>query len=194
MLDEGQQMLEKAMDQLVRHQYAASIENNLAVLNTYPPALADQALFQIGICYALPGNPQQDYRKSLGSFNKVISEFPASRRKVQSQLWVRFIQDASDKTKEIAALKKANVSLGNAVIQQKIDIKVLQKKIDATRDTDLVMSLEKIIDGQKKEIEQLLEQIEKLKRVDLGIEEKKQKILLQDENIEEIENGKDSGS
>ena len=41
---------------------------------------------------------------------------------------------------------------------------------------------------------QLLEQIEKLKRVDLKIEEEKQKILQQNEIIEENSNGENSGS
>ena len=187
-------MLEEAMDQMVKRQYAASLENNLAVLNNYPPALADQALFQIGLFYAMPDNPQQDYKKSLESFNKVKNEFSDSRLKGQSQLWVRLVQEILDKKMEIGTLKKENVSLGKIVKQQKIDIKLLREKIDVNKNTDLVLSLEKIVDDQKKEIEQLLEQIEKLKRVDLKIEEEKQKILLQDENIEEKNNGKDSGS
>jgi hypothetical protein len=191
---QGQQLLEKGMDQMINRQYAASMTNNLAVLNNYPPALADKALFQIGLLYAQPENPQQDYEKSLGSFNKIINEFPSSRLRHQSQLWVRFISDVIDKKKEIGALNSANVSLGKAIKQQKIEIALLQKKIDANKNPDLIMSLEKTIDEQNKEINQLLEQIEKMKRVDLGIEEKKQKILLQDENIEEKKNGKDSGS
>ena len=39
-----------------------------------------------------------------------------------------------------------------------------------------------------------MEQIEKLKRVDLRIEEKKQKILQQNETIEEKSNGENPGS
>ena len=84
--------------------------------------------------------------------------------------------------------------MGETVEQQKIEIALLQKKIETRENAELIMSLEKTVEEQKKEINQLLDQIEKLKRVDLGIEEKKQKILLQDENTEEKKNGKDSGS
>jgi hypothetical protein len=191
---EGQQLLEEAMDQMVKRQYAASLEINLAVLDNYPPDLTDQALFQVGLLYAQPEYPQQDYKKALGAFNKIITEFPASQLNHQSHIWIRIINDIIDKNNEIRTLGSANISLGKTVKQQKMELALLQKKIDANKNTDLVISLEKIIDEQKDEINQLLEQIEKLKRVDLGIEEKKQKILLQDENIEEKNNGKDSGS
>ena len=70
----------------------------------------------------------------------------------------------------------------------------MQKKIETKKNVDLIVSLEKTVDEQKKEIIQLLDQIEKLKRVDLRIEEKKQKILQQNENIEEKSNGENSGS
>jgi hypothetical protein len=191
---EGQQLLEEALDQMVKRQYAASMENNLVVLNTYPPALADQALFQIGLLYAQPEYSQQNYKKSLGAFNKIITEFPASRLSQQSRLWVRIVNDIIYKNKEIRTLNSANISLGKTVKQQKIELALLQEKIDANKNAELVRSLEKTIAEQRDEINQLTEQIEKMKRVDLGIEEKKQKILLQDENIEEKKNGKDSGS
>ena len=86
------------------------------------------------------------------------------------------------------------VSLERTVDQQKIKITVLQKKIETTKNVDLIFALEKTVDEQKKEINQLLDQIEKLKRVDLRIEEKKQKILQQNENIEEKSNGENPGS
>ena len=70
----------------------------------------------------------------------------------------------------------------------------MQKKIETQKNDALIVSLEKTVDEQKKEIIQLLDQIEKLKRVDLGIEEKKQKILRQNESIEETSNGKNTGS
>jgi predicted ribosome quality control (RQC) complex YloA/Tae2 family protein len=191
---QGQQLLDEGMDQMVNHQYAESMAKNLTVLDNFPHNLADQALFQIGVLYAQPQNPDQDYEKSLGSFNRLLGEFPESRFRNQSQLWILSIRDAIDKKRKIETLHSKNVSLGKTVEQQKNEIALLQKKIKTRENADLIMSLEKTVEEQKKEINQLLDQIEKLKRVDLGIEEKKQKILLQDENTEEKKNGKDSGS
>jgi hypothetical protein len=191
---QGQQLLEEGMDQMVSRHYQAAMAKNLTVLNKFPHSLADQALFQIGLIYAHPENPNQNYEKSLESFNKILDEFSESRLRHQAQLWVQFLRDVIDKERKIGILDNKNVLLGRTVEQQKVKITNLQKKIKTRKTVDLIVSLEKTVDEQKKEINQLLDQIEKLKRVDLGIEEKKQKILQQNENIEDKSNGKNSGS
>jgi len=191
---QGQQLLDEGMDQMAGGQYEASMAKNLTVLNNYPHSLADQALFQIGLLYAHPQNPDRNYEKSLGSLNNILNGFPESRLRHQAQLWVLFIGDVIDKEQKIGILNSNNASLERIVKQQKIEINILQKKIETQKNDALIVSLEKTVDEQKKEINQLLDQIEKLKRVDLGIEEKKQKILQQNESIEETSNGKNTGS
>ena len=191
---QGQQLLEEGMDQMVSRQYEASMAKNLTVLNNFPHSLADQALFQIGLLYAHPENPNQNYEKSIGSFNEILNGFSESRLRHQAQLWVVFIRDVIDKERKIGIINNKNVSLERTVEQQKIEITILQKKVETTKNVDLIAALEKAVDKQKKEINQLLEQIEKLKRVDLGIEEEKQKILRQNENTEGKSNGENSGS
>ena len=175
-------------------QYEASMAKNLTVLNNFPHSLSDQALFQMGLLYAHPENPNQNYQKSLGAFNKILNEYSQSRLRHQTQLWVLIIEDVIDKKQKIGILNKKKVSLARTVEQQQIEITLLQKKIVTRNNDDLIDSLEKKVDEQKKEIAQLLEQIEKLKRVDLKIEEEKQKILQQNEIIEEKSNGENSGS
>ena len=182
------------MDQMVSRQYEASMAKNLTVLNSFPHSLADQALFQIGLLYAHPQNPNQNYEKSLGSFNKILNEFSESRLRHQTQLWVLFIRDAIDKERKIGILNSKIVSLQRTVDQQNLEITILQKNIETRKNVDVIVALEKTVDEQKKEIDQLLDQIEKLKRVDLRIEEKKQTILQQNESIEEKSNGENPGS
>ena len=175
-------------------QYEASMAKNLTVLNNFPHSLSDQALFQMGLLYAHPENPNQNYQKSLGAFNKILNEYSQSRLRHQAQIWVLIIEDVIDKKQKIGILNKKKVSLARTVEQQQIEIALLQKKIVTGKNDDLIDSLKKKVDEQKKEITQLLEQIEKLKRVDLKIEEEKQKILQQNEIIEEKINGENSGS
>ncbi len=191
---EGQQLLEEGMDELLGGHYKASTAKSLAVLNNYPNSLADQALFQLGLLFAHPKNPDQNYEKSLEYFDNMLDGFPESRLRQPAQLWVIFIRDIIDKEQKIRINNKRNLSLKRTVEQQKIEITNLQKKIEAGNSEDVIVSLEKTVDEKKKEIDQLLDQIEKLKRFDLGIEEKKQKILLQNESIQEMSNGKNSGS
>ena len=191
---QGQQLLDEGMDQMADRQYEGSMAKNLTVLGNYPHSLSDQALFQIGLLYAHPQNPDRNFEKSLGSFNKILNGFPESRLRHQAQLWVLTIGEVIDKERKIGILSSKNASLERIVKQHKIEIINLQKKIETPKNDALIVSLEKKVDEQKKEIIQLLDQIEKLKRVDLGIEEKKQKILQQNESIEETSNGKNTGS
>ena len=191
---QGQQLLDEGLEQMAGRQYEAAMAKNLTVLNNYPHSIADQALFQIGLVYAHPQNPDRNLEKSLESFDKIINEFPESRLRHQAQLWVLTIGEAIDKEQKIGILSSKNASLERIVKQHKIEIIDLQKKIEPPKNGALIVSLEKKIDEQKKEINQLLEQIEKLKRVDLGIEEKKQKILQQNESIKETSDGKNTGS
>ena len=179
---------------MANRQYKASMAKSMAVLNNFPHSLADQALFQMGLLYAHPENPNQNYQKSLGTFNKILNEYSQSRLRHQAQLWILTIEDVIDKKQKIGILNKKKVSLVKTVEQQQIEIALLQKRIVTRKNVDLIDSLEKTVDEQKKEITQLLEQIEKLKRVDLKIEEEKQKILQQNEIIEEKINGENSGS
>jgi hypothetical protein len=191
---QGQKLLEEGMAEMADRQYEASMAKNLTVLNNFPHSLADQALFQMGLLYAHPENPNKNYQKSLGAFNKILNGFSESRLRHQTQLWVLIVEDAIDKKQKIGILDKEKISLAKTVEQQQVEITLLQKRIVTRKNVDLIDALEKTVVEQKKEITQLLEQIEKLKRVDLKIEEEKQKILQQNEIIEEKSNGENSGS
>ena len=174
---QGRQLLEQGMEQMVSRRYEASMTSNLTVLNQFPDKLADRAYFQIGLLCALPENPNQSYEKSLESFNQILSDFPESPLRPQAQLWVLFLEDVADKEQQLGILNGRNALLEKTVGQQKTEISILQKKIEARKKNDRIVSLEKKVAEQRAEIDQLLEQIEKLKRVDLRIEEKKQKIM-----------------
>jgi hypothetical protein len=54
--------------------------------------------------------------------------------------------------------------------------------------------LQQEADRQKKKIDRLQDQLEKLKHIDLKIEEEKRKVIPQPEDLKEHDNGKDSGS
>ena len=127
---QGQQILEEGMDQMVSRQYEAAMAKNLTVLNSFPQILADQALFQIGLLYAHPENPNQNYEKSLESFNKIIGEFSESRLRHQAQLWVLSIRDLIAKEREIGKLNNKIISLEKTVELQKFEITRLQKKFE----------------------------------------------------------------
>jgi tetratricopeptide (TPR) repeat protein len=168
---QGEQHLEKARSLIARGEYEAALQESKTVLSKFPKSLAAQALFQMGLIYVHPENPNLNYQKSLESFQRIVTAFHGSDLRDDAQIWVLLIRQIVDEEKEIGNLKEKNASLEKTVRADKKNIKYLQKKIKYLQD-----------------------QIEELKRVDMGIEEKKREIMPQSEDLEEKENDKNPGS
>ncbi len=163
---QGQQHLEMARQHFSGGDYKAALEENQMVLDRFPSRLADQALFQIGQIYAHPQNPDFNYQKSLASFQQIVDQYPASRVCAEAELWLLTIRRLIDQEKRIQKLNAKNIPL------------------------------EKTLKSKKRRIKQLQDQLEKLKRIDIKIEEQKRDAIPQAEEIKEKDNGngKNSGS
>ncbi len=131
---QGKQDLAKARTLMFKGDYEASLKYNKEVLRQFPRTLGDQALFQMGLNYAHPENPNPDNQKSIECFQSIIEEFPKSSIRDEAGIWILFLQ------------------------------KTIENK--------------KRFDNLQRQKENLKDQIEKLKRIDLGIEDKKRIDLL----------------
>jgi len=131
---------------MIKGDFKASLKKTQQILKI-SPHLADQALFQIGLIYAHPKNPDKDYKKSLTYFQRLINNFPHSSLKEEAKVWILFLQEDINKDKKLKRLKKQLDFL-------KKEIKLKDKKIN-----------------------NLQRQIEKIKEIDLGVEEKRRKPL-----------------
>jgi hypothetical protein len=161
---QGEQQLLKARQLFASGDYSSALEINRSVLAQFPSRLADQSLFQIGLIYAHPDNPDRDYQKSFESFQHIVDQYPASRSRQDAEMWMVVIGHLSAQERQIQVLKQRSAPL------------------------------EKKVKTQKRKINQLQDQLEKLKRIDIKMEEKKREVIPQAEEIEEKGNGKDSGS
>ncbi len=119
---QGKQDLAKARTLMFKGDYEASLKYNKEVLRQFPRTLGDQALFQMGLNYAHPENPNPDNQKSIECFQSIIEEFPKSSIRDEAGIWILFLQR---------------------------------------------------FDNLQRQKENLKDQIEKLKIIDLGIEDKK---------------------
>ncbi len=148
---QAQQRLHKARQLLANGHYTGALEINRSVLAQFPAQLADQSLYQIGLIYAHPDNPERDYQKSIESFQYIVDRYPASHLRQDAAQWVAVVGQLNAQEKQVQALKQRSAPL--------------EKKVGA----------------QKRKIHQLQDQLEKLKRVDIKIEEKKRKVIPQAE-------------
>ncbi len=132
---QDERLLKKAMDLMINEDYEASLRENEKLLRLFPQTLGDKALFQMGLIYAYPKNPNANYQKSLECFKRIIKEFPQSDVRDRAKVWVLFLQEIINKDKKINLLKrelekrrKKINNLQNQIENLKNQIKGLKKK------------------------------------------------------------------
>ncbi len=115
--------------------YEAALEENQKVLSLSPDGPpADQALYNIGLIYAHPGNPKRDYVKSIASFKRLIKEYPQSPRAERAKILVQLIQESENAKRAAATLTQENDKLKRMIEEsRKVDIQIEEKKKEQTR-------------------------------------------------------------
>jgi tetratricopeptide (TPR) repeat protein len=71
----------------------------------------DEALFNLGLVYAHPGNPRKDYGKSIGFFNRLLKEYPQSPLSDQAKTWVGVLQENERLNEIIERYKKVDIEI-----------------------------------------------------------------------------------
>ena len=90
---EAREFVLRGQKLLAQGDYEGSLKENQKVLSLSPDGpLADEAVFNTGLVYAHAGNPKRDYRKAMGLFRKLISEYPQSPLVEQAKAWVGVLQ------------------------------------------------------------------------------------------------------
>jgi hypothetical protein len=138
-------------------EYAASLQEAEGVLKTNFVSSGDEALFLIALIYGHPDNPNKDWQASLKRFQRLKEAFPLSELNERAELIALLIAQVAEKDRAIDDLKKAKARLIKAVEKEKTKEKELEK--EAAR--------------LQAETANLRDQLEKLKEIDLGMEEKK---------------------
>jgi outer membrane protein assembly factor BamD (BamD/ComL family) len=161
---QGEKQLLEARNRFASGDYRNALAINQRVLDQFPQRLAHQSLFQIGMVYAHPDNPDRDIQKALQSFQSIMNRYPASHLQPEAHLWLAVLGQIRAQEVQIRFLTQRNALL------------------------------EKALKLQKKKVSQLQDQLEKLKRIDIHMEEKKREAIPPAEELEEKENGENSGS
>ena len=91
---ETRQSLHRSKELFAQGDYEGAFRENLKILLLAlhePPE--DEALFNIGLLYAHPGNPKKDYKKSLSYFERLTDDFPKSPWTEQAKIWAGVLQE-----------------------------------------------------------------------------------------------------
>ena len=164
----AQEMLKEANSKMGRDEYEASVEETLRVLKEYPAVQGDRALFQLGLLYAHPGNPNMDYDKSIAYFDRVLREFPLSEKREDARIWILTIRSREE---ELERLRK-NIQMLEKAVEAKE--KKVQNLGEGVKERDKKLKeIENELGQTKNLVNELEAQISKFKNVDLTIEKKK---------------------
>ena len=144
---EEEQLVVQAKSSFAKSDFTTSITLWREILERFPDAQGDQAVYVMGMVYAFPEYPEANYDTSLNLFKMLIKEYPQSVYITQAKIWISILERTIEKEKEVE---------------------------EKNRKTKL---LENRLKADDKKIRQLLNQIKRLKEIDLGIEEKKRKSL-----------------
>jgi tetratricopeptide (TPR) repeat protein len=113
----------RARELLEKQDYDGSLKEYQEILSLAgqnPPG--DEALSNMGLIYAHPGNPKKDYGKSVSFLNKLKKDYPQSPFVVQARIWVGILQENEKLNQTVQKL--------NQMIEEskRVDIEIEEKK------------------------------------------------------------------
>jgi tetratricopeptide (TPR) repeat protein len=156
--DEPRQHLIRAQKLLAQGDYETALEENQEALSlSANSAPGDEALYNMALIYAHPGNPKKNNVKSIATFKRLAKEYPKSAWTEQGKVWTHLIQES-----ENAKRAATTVSRENDKLKQEND--KLRHENDKIKPEN---------DKLKQENDKLKRMIEESRKVDLEIEEKK---------------------
>jgi tetratricopeptide (TPR) repeat protein len=133
--DEARQHLVQAQKLVEQGDYEAALEENQKVLSLAangPPG--DEALFNMGLVYAHPGNSKRDYVKSISLFKKLIKDYAQSLYAERAKVWVQIIQESENAKRVATTLTQENDKLKHMIEEsRKVDIEIEEKKREKAR-------------------------------------------------------------
>jgi TolA-binding protein len=149
--------LSRAAEDAVRGDFEHAFKKNEIALQRYSEMIGDQALYQRSLFHLHSKNPNKNNIKATDCFKKLRDRFPDSRLSAEAETWLITLE---------------------ALEQQNIAIQALKTEAQNNQDTLRRLThnnntLKTRISNLKAKIRLLENQIEELKQVDLGIEERK---------------------
>jgi len=158
--------LARASEYMAIGDFQAALAENDKVFKRASHTLGAHALIQRGLIYSHPQNPNRDYQKSIEYFQEVTKEFPDSDLIDQAEVLTLTLHKIINMENELNSLHD-KIGLMETTIKEK------RRAVNYFQAT---MKKQRVhIKTLKTQINELKGQIEKLKNIDLQIEEEKRK-------------------
>lgn len=120
--------LKEAHDLFDQGNYNASLNRYAQIIEKYPEE-GDRILFEMGIIYSHPKNPQQDFVKASECLEKILSDYKKSVYRQDSQTMLFYIDSVVAKDHIIATQKATIGDLRHEIENKGNEVSILQKQI-----------------------------------------------------------------
>lgn len=161
--------LSSAAASVAQGDFMRALQKNNQALKQYPGILADQRLYQRGLIYMHPRNPERNEEKAIENFTELRKSYPNSQFGASAEVWIITLEASAQKEKATRQLAKKNQAL---IVKKYQALEAENKKLsDALNDE--VSRNQRQTTQLKEQIKQLESQLDRLKKIDLGIEKKK---------------------
>jgi len=133
-----------------------------SVARNKPPA--DLAMYNMGLIYAHPQNPQRDLQKAVYCFDQTIQNSPTSPLAEQARVWIAVLRDFKNAHEELEKSRQELEISKQEAERNRLAIEKTKQEIERSR-----VELEK----SRQEIERTKQMIEKSKQIDIEIDQKR---------------------
>jgi len=133
-----------------------------SVARNKPPA--DLAMYNMGLIYAHPQNPQRDLQKAVYCFDQTIQNSPTSPLAEQARVWIAVLRDFENAHEELEKSRQELEISKQEAERNRLAIEKTKQEIERSR-----VELEK----SRQEIERTKQMIEKSKQIDIEIDQKR---------------------
>ena len=121
--EEARESLVNSQKLLAQGNYEGALKENQRVLSLYGQHISGhEALFNMGLIHAHPGNPKRDSGKAMFFFNKLTKDFPQSPFADQARIWLGMLLENQRLNQTVEKLQQ--------VIEEskRVDIEIEERK------------------------------------------------------------------
>ena len=97
----------------------------------------DRVLFNIGLIYAHSENPKKNYGKSLGSFKRLMKEYPESPLAGQAKIWMGVLMENERLSQRNEKLNQSNEKLNQTNERLSQTVEKLNQVIEKSKQVDI---------------------------------------------------------
>jgi hypothetical protein len=169
---DGNKHIEQAEKLFAQSDYEGAMKEDMSALDLLSGGTSgNKALFHMGLIWSHPDNPERDYYKALGYFQQVANDFPVNALTREARVFEGAMKEVLLLQGRIKEGEEKVTTLNKQLNEGEEKVNNLTKQLNNLKETQT--RIEEKNKGLEDSIKALKRQLDALKEIDLGAEEKR---------------------